>query len=290
MKELRDEKVVSIEKTRLTPFGTGFSATSAASVPIGAELKAIDKPKYELKDIKIIKKDGTKEEYDIRKVVAAVKKSAARMLVEFSEDELRNISNFVDSNVLKMNLNEIEIFKMHCIVENALEVLNPKVAKSYRNYRNYKIDFVDMLDKVYQEILTSSEHVKAEDNIIYTLKIDEEVNAEKYGPILKNGYIDMILRNAFYIDGEIHWFDQEWMLECVPAKFIFFRMLVALYQTFFWVNKVVPVEEVAQKYDLVAPWNEFGLLENMFSDMVLERAHLIGSEVYRGQDRKACLR
>ncbi len=49
MKELRDEKVVSIEKSRLTPFGTGFSATSAASVPIGAELKAIDKPKYELK-------------------------------------------------------------------------------------------------------------------------------------------------------------------------------------------------------------------------------------------------
>ena len=151
MKELRDEKVVSIEKTRSSPFGTGFSATSAASVPIGAELKAIDKPKYELKDIKIIKKNGTKEEYDIRKVVAAVKKSAARMLVEFTKEELENIVNYVDSSVLKMHENEIEIFKMHCVVENALEVLNPKVATSYRNYRNYKIDFVDMLDKVYQE-------------------------------------------------------------------------------------------------------------------------------------------
>lgn len=187
MKELRDEKVVSIEKTRLTPFGTGFSATSAASVPIGAELKAIDKPKYELKDIKIIKKDGTKEEYDIRKVVAAVKKSAARMLVEFSEDELRNISNFVDSSVLKMNLNEIEIFKMHCIVENALEVLNPKVAKSYRNYRNYKIDFVDMLDKVYQEsqkimYIGDKENSNADSALVSTKRslIFNQLNKELY--------------------------------------------------------------------------------------------------------------
>jgi len=194
MKELRDEKVVSIEKTRLTTFGTGFSATSAASVPIGAELKAVDgalnaqnAPKYELKDIKIIKKDGTKEEYDVRKVVNAVKKSAARMLVEFSEEELKNISDFVDESVLKMNECEIEIFKMHCIVENALEVLNPKVAKSYRNYRNYKIDFVEMLDKVYQEsqkimYIGDKENSNADSALVSTKRslIFNQLNKELY--------------------------------------------------------------------------------------------------------------
>ncbi len=167
------------------------------------------------------------------------------------------------------------------------ELLEDRVLTAFG--RKNKFEVYRMFDKVYQDILTSSEHAKAEDNIFYTLKIDEEVNAEKYGPILRIGYIDMILRNAFYINGEIHWFDQEWMLECVPARFVFFRMLFALYQTFFWINKVIPIEEVAQKYDLVTAWNEFGVLENMFSDMVEDRVHLLGSQVYRGQDRKACL-
>ena len=40
---------------------------------------------------------------------------------------------------------------MHVIVENALDTINPKVAKAYRDYRNYKIDFVNILDKVYQK-------------------------------------------------------------------------------------------------------------------------------------------
>ena len=104
-----------------------------------------------LNSIKIIKKDGTKEDYNIQKVISAVKKSAARMIVEFSDKEIDEICKFVNSSVLETKQQEIEIFKMHCIVENALENLNPKVAKSYRNYRDYKIDFVNMLDKVYQE-------------------------------------------------------------------------------------------------------------------------------------------
>ena len=59
------------------------------------------------------------------------------MLVEFSEKELEEICQYVNSKVLEAKQMEIEIFKMHCIVENALETLNPKVAKSYRNYRDY---------------------------------------------------------------------------------------------------------------------------------------------------------
>lgn len=187
MKELRDEKVVSIEKSRLPGFNTNFATTNAATAPIVAELRVSHTPKYALSEIKIIKKDGTKEDYDVQKVVAAVKKSAARMLVEFSETELQNIGNFVDNSVLKMDEQEIEIFKMHCIVENALEVLNPKVAKSYRNYRNYKIDFVDMLDKVYQEsqkimYIGDKENSNADSALVSTKRslVFNQLNKELY--------------------------------------------------------------------------------------------------------------
>ncbi len=101
--------------------------------------------------IYIIKKDGTKEEYNVEKVVAAVKKSAFRALITFTDEELGMIKTFVDSRVLNMGKDEIPISEMHNIVEGALDRVNPTVAKSYRDYRNYKQDFVHMLDEVYQK-------------------------------------------------------------------------------------------------------------------------------------------
>lgn len=104
-----------------------------------------------LETVCIVKKDGTREKYNVQKVVEAVKKSAARMLVTFSEEDLKRICDFVNKNVNDLQKNEINILEIHNIVESALESINPQVAKSYRNYRNYKTDFVAMLDKVYQE-------------------------------------------------------------------------------------------------------------------------------------------
>lgn len=101
--------------------------------------------------IKIIKKDGTKEDYNVQKVVTAVKKSAYRALITFTEEDLQVICTFVDSRVLNLNKDEIHISEMHNIVEGALDQVNPVVAKSYRDYRNYKQDFVHMLDEVYQK-------------------------------------------------------------------------------------------------------------------------------------------
>ena len=101
--------------------------------------------------IHIIKKDGTREEYNVQKVVTAVKKSAFRALITFTEEELQKICIFVDSRVLNLSKDEIHISEMHNIVEGALDMVNPVVAKSYRDYRNYKQDFVHMLDEVYQK-------------------------------------------------------------------------------------------------------------------------------------------
>ena len=101
--------------------------------------------------IYIIKKDGTKEEYNVQKVITAVKKSAFRALITFTDEELQKICVFVDSRVLNLAKDEIQISEMHNIVEGALDMVNPVVAKSYRDYRNYKQDFVHMLDEVYQK-------------------------------------------------------------------------------------------------------------------------------------------
>jgi anaerobic ribonucleoside-triphosphate reductase len=99
----------------------------------------------------VIKKDGTKEDFNVEKVVVAVNKSARRAMVTFTQNELDFICKFVEEKARSLKTEGIHIQQMHNIVESALERTNPSVAKSYRDYRNYKQDFVQMLDEVYKK-------------------------------------------------------------------------------------------------------------------------------------------
>ena len=95
-------------------------------------------------EIKVVKKDGTKEEFNVQKVLAAVNKSANRAMINFSKAESKFICEFVEEKAEDLDEAEVPIAQMHNIVEGALERVNPVVAKSYRDYRNYKQDFVSM--------------------------------------------------------------------------------------------------------------------------------------------------
>ena len=97
----------------------------------------------------VIKKDGTREEFNVDKIIAAVNKSAARILYEFSTDEIAFICQFAYDRAESLKKDGITIQEMHNIVVGALERVNPAVAKSYRDYRNYKLDFIHMMDEVY---------------------------------------------------------------------------------------------------------------------------------------------
>ncbi len=101
--------------------------------------------------IKVVKKDGTKEDFNVKKVLAAISKSAERAMITFSRAEKNFICEFVEEKAEEMDQELIPIAQMHNIVEGALDKVNPLVAKSYRDYRNYKQDFVRMLDDVYKK-------------------------------------------------------------------------------------------------------------------------------------------
>ena len=97
----------------------------------------------------VVKKDGTKEEFNVQKIVNAVNKSASRILYKFQDDEVEFICGYARDKAESLDKQEISIQDMHNIVEGALEKVNPSVAKSYRDYRNYKHDFIHMMDEVY---------------------------------------------------------------------------------------------------------------------------------------------
>ncbi len=117
---------------------------NAEAIDYGAEFVP-EKPVY------VIKKDGSKEAFNVQKVISAVGKSAYRALTEFTDAEKRQICQYVVDKVNELNNTEVPIPIMHNIVESALEQVKPVVAKSYRDYRNYKQDFVRMLDDVYMK-------------------------------------------------------------------------------------------------------------------------------------------
>lgn len=97
----------------------------------------------------MIKKDGTVEDFNPQKIVAAVEKSAARAMVDIDQDKMDDIVGEVIEYLCEHDYDKIPVETMHNLVEDSLEIWSPKVAESYRNYRNYKKDFVHMMDAVY---------------------------------------------------------------------------------------------------------------------------------------------
>jgi len=139
------------------------------------------------KDVKVIKKDGTKEDFNVQKVVVAVNKSAYRALIKFTKEELDFICQFVEEKVNELGITEIAIAQMHNVVEGALERVNPIVAKSYKDYRNYKQDFVQMLDEVYKKsqsimYIGDKENSNTDSALVSTKRslIFNELNKELY--------------------------------------------------------------------------------------------------------------
>ena len=58
-------------------------------------------------EIFVIKKDGTKEKFELNKIINAVKKSAARVLIDFTPEQLNNICSIVEKEVKDSGKNDI---------------------------------------------------------------------------------------------------------------------------------------------------------------------------------------
>ena len=181
---LDNNKIVNL--TPLTSKKTVLNST------VPTELKSVKDHAIASKTI-VIKKDGTREEYNFQKIINAVKKSAGRVMLPLSDEDFKDLSEYVESEIANLNSKEITIAQMHDIVESALEDVSPKIAKSYRNYRNYKKDFVHMLDKVYQEsqkimYIGDKENSNADSALVSTKRslIFNELNKELYKKFFLN--------------------------------------------------------------------------------------------------------
>lgn len=103
--------------------------------------------------MKVVKKDGTIEDYKEQKIIDACNKAARRAMITLKDEDYLTILNDVWQTIAENydEDGEIEVYDMHNIVESVLEEDYPQIAKMYKEYRNYKKDFIHMMDRVYEQ-------------------------------------------------------------------------------------------------------------------------------------------
>lgn len=173
-----------------------------------------------MKKVKILKKDGSLEDYDKQKIINAVSKSAERVMVTLSEDDWNVFIDNVESKIEESDMDQVSIYDMHKIVELSLDDTFPTVAKSYRDYRNYKQDFVHIMDDVFKKSQairyigdrsnanTDSALVPTQRSLIYG-----ELNSELY----KKFFLNKVEREAMK-DGYIYIHDRKDRLDTLNCS------------------------------------------------------------------------
>lgn len=146
----------------------------------------------------VIKKDGTKEPFDINKIFDCINKAADRVGRVFPEEKKEGLEDFLydyfsDSPISK---DDIKTSDLHLAVIKGLNAVNElEIADSYREYRDYKESYA----KAWEDIRKSA------DDIIYlgdreNANFDSSLSSTK-GSLIR-GATTKALYKQFYLSKE----------------------------------------------------------------------------------------
>lgn len=111
----------------------------------------------------VVKRDGTKEQYNKDKIVKAITKSANRVGYKLTEREIDDICYNVTKSIFPSTSVQVEV--IHNFVEQSLDNIAPAVAKSYKDYRNYKKEFgVYLMNDIEEQVRKTLDEVDRENS------------------------------------------------------------------------------------------------------------------------------
>ena len=115
--------------------------------------------------------------------------------------------------------------------------------------------FYDVFDKMWGYILKSSRHSQ---NGSFS-------GIENIGPILSKAYLEMISLNSFWIDNDILFFDQEYVEENYPAKYVQFRSIKYVYLNIPEIENSIEKKDLEERYGINSKLKV--LFESMENDL-----------------------
>lgn len=137
-----------------------------------------------------------------------------------------------------------------------------------------RMEFFRQFDELWTQILYSSEHTPYEEvewehfNPWWDEEEDEgrrrkvdrsrwkkvafgtDEDRENLGPILRRGYIDLVLLNGFFVKGEYVFFDQELFVKNLPAKAVMLRNIDLLYHGDGRIEHILQKKELLERYKI----------------------------------------
>lgn len=140
-------------------------------------------------------------------------------------------------------------------------------------------EFLLILDRIYENILKASSQVEASENALLektdckTRSVEscgsDAVQAD-FGPILQKAYMELIPLNCFYNPDtkEFLYFDQEFVRENYPAKYVLFRAIHYIYCFTPNAEQYYPKQKLIKKYGMEATWDIYLQEEQHFLDEV----------------------
>lgn len=95
--------------------------------------------------MKVIKRNGTIEDFNFDKIITAVNKSANRIGKQLTCDKIENLK---DEVVEQLDGEKVTVERLHQIVELSLSRVDMEIADSYRGYRNWVKEKARMMTDV----------------------------------------------------------------------------------------------------------------------------------------------
>lgn len=155
--------------------------------------------------------------------------------------------------------------------------------------------FLKELDRFWQLILQSSEHVPYEEVDWEKFEPDWESRKkdcpdkdkwkkiafgkaeerENLGVILKRGYLDLVPINCFVADGEFVFFDQEFVVENLPAAVLMVRTICFIYQQGSELEERLPMKSVLERYHAYQYFDLFVKFAQVSLDSILNQKELM---------------
>lgn len=115
-------------------------------------------------------------------------------------------------------------------------------------------EILQILNLLYSDVLSSSEESEI---LPDEAKREWGCSPELIRPVLKEAMIDMVPFNAFFSDGKLRYYDQEFLLEKCPAKYVLFRALYYLWMQFPEAEKTLPLNDAKAVLGLTEVWESF---------------------------------
>lgn len=104
----------------------------------------------------------------------------------------------------------------------------------------------------------------------FILKSSKKVGEGEDGPVLEKAYMELIPLNCFYHPqkGEYLFFDQEFMVENCPAKYVLFRAIHYIFCFTPGINQYLSREEMKARYGMESTWAKYEEMEKDFLNQV----------------------